>query len=122
MRKNIIILWHNGGELANQLWLFISVYAYALEEGCALENFSFFEYSRYFNIPLRSSLVKILFFWPFSGIEFFVPKRLHRLLVLCFRRYYRTFIQVVKWLRQGKVLTISADAPIPCYLPPSAEG
>ena len=45
--KKIIILWHNGGRLANQLWLYISVYAYALEKKYDLENHTFFEYSEY---------------------------------------------------------------------------
>ena len=41
MRK-IIILKHGGGELANQLWNYLSVYAFGLERGISVLNPSFF--------------------------------------------------------------------------------
>lgn len=52
MMKKLIILNHNLGRLANQLWQYASVYAYALENGYEVENLAFFEYRKYFpNLP-----------------------------------------------------------------------
>ncbi len=64
MSKNpkAVILRHNGGELANQLWNFASIYAYALETGRSLENHSFFEYARMFSIPVGNRLIDAVFF------------------------------------------------------------
>ncbi len=46
--KQIIILKHGGGELANQLWNYLSVYAYGLEAGVRVRNPSFYEYHYFF--------------------------------------------------------------------------
>lgn len=48
MKKIIFIQSHNGGRLANQLWNFVSVYAYCLEKGYILINPTFDHYSKYF--------------------------------------------------------------------------
>src|SRR3989344_6578733 len=64
MDKKIIILKHNRGELSNQLWNYISVYAYGLEIGTEVYNPSFFEYHHYFNLLEKESfLTKFLSFW-----------------------------------------------------------
>jgi len=58
MMKLLIIESHNGGRLANQLWNFISIYAYAVEKKYFLVNPTFAEYSGLFaqfkNNPLGS--------------------------------------------------------------------
>jgi len=60
--KKIIILENNGGQLANQLWQYANLYAYALEKNCPLENYAFFRYRPYFNFPeVSQPLVKIIF-------------------------------------------------------------
>jgi len=47
MKKNIIILESAAGaRLSNQLWNFISIYAYCLERGFSCKNYSFFELKR----------------------------------------------------------------------------
>jgi len=46
--KRAIILNNGGGRLADQLWNFISVYAYALVRGYACEDWAGFEYYGYF--------------------------------------------------------------------------
>lgn len=66
-KKKIIIFQHGGGELANQLWNFVSIYAYCLEKGYECRNYSFFEYGRYFNIPTGSWLIDLFFFLPFRS-------------------------------------------------------
>jgi len=60
--KKIIILENNGGRLANQLWQFISIYAYCLEKEYSCENYSFFRYAHYFNFTVNNKLVYWLFF------------------------------------------------------------
>ncbi|MFA6430423.1 MAG: alpha-1,2-fucosyltransferase [Candidatus Paceibacterota bacterium] len=60
--KKIVILKNNGGRLANQLWLFSSVYAYCLEKKYICENRSFFRYYKYFNIENPSGMPGLLFY------------------------------------------------------------
>ncbi len=60
--KKIIILENNGGRLANQLWLYASIYAYCLEKKYTCENNSFFKYYHYFNIDKPKSWVRIFYY------------------------------------------------------------
>ena len=66
--KKIIILKHGGGELANQLWNYISVYAYGLEKSIPVYNPSFFEYHTFFKTLRRqrfgTKLLTLLFRQP----------------------------------------------------------
>lgn len=61
-KYKIVILWHNWWRLANQLWNYISLYAYALEKWYDIINPSFFEHEDNFpNIPKNNSIIfKIL--------------------------------------------------------------
>jgi hypothetical protein len=59
--NKIVILHGNGGRLANQLWLYTSVYTYCLEKKYDCENPSFFQYSHYFNTPVSPSVFSIFF-------------------------------------------------------------
>ncbi len=62
--KKIIILKHGGGELANQLWNYISIYAYGLETGAEVQNPSFFEYHPYFKfIEHENFLTRFFSYW-----------------------------------------------------------
>jgi hypothetical protein len=62
-QKKAIIFQSDGGELGNQLWNYISVYAYALEKGRTCENYSFFEYASFFSdLRPQSFFVRSLFF------------------------------------------------------------
>ena len=54
--KKIVILKHGGGELANQLWNYVSIYAYGLLIGVEVKNPSFFEYHSFFRLLPRESL------------------------------------------------------------------
>lgn len=67
MKKKVIILQHGGGELANQLWNFASIYSYCLEKNYDCQNYSFFEYSQYFNIPIDNYLINFVFFNRFKN-------------------------------------------------------
>lgn len=58
-KKNIIILDHKGGRLCNQLWNYISVYAYCLEKNYQCHNYSFYKYDGDFDIKDKGLLYKI---------------------------------------------------------------
>ena len=59
--KRIIILKHGGGELANQLWNYLSIYACGLDKKIPVQNPSFFEYHSFFNFLPKESLITRLF-------------------------------------------------------------
>ena len=65
--KKIVIIRSAGNELANQLWNYASVYAYALERKVSLENPAFFEYGEYFAMRAPSIFFKLFFFLPFKN-------------------------------------------------------
>jgi len=109
-KKRIIILDHNRGRLANQLWNFISLYAYSLERGFALENYSFFEYANLFTIPKpKSILIRLLFFSRLRTYRWY--RRL---------RLYDHYISLLKKLRPAQIL--ADDTIHQFYLPPSPHG
>lgn len=83
MKKIIFIQSHNGGQLANQLWNFVSIYAYALEKKYILINPTFDQYSIHFeqfkNNALLSPNFKIKIFnknlsWLLMRIFLFINK------------------------------------------------
>src|SRR3989344_4796319 len=65
--KKVVILRHDGGETGNQLWNYASIYAYCLEKKYACENWSFFEYARYFKETSKNIFIRQLFFAPFAS-------------------------------------------------------
>jgi len=97
MNKKIIILQHNGGRLANQLWSFISIYAYGLEKGYNVENYSFFEYAHYFkNIRPKNLYIKFLFFYPFLFFNTLIRNKYRSKLIFFFRKYYEKYVNYIK--------------------------
>jgi len=107
--RKIIILDHNkGGRLANQLWSFISVYAYCLEKKYECQNYSFFKYAEYFNIPISNFFVRIIFF---NNLIF--PKKLGILNTI-----YQKYITYIKKHHADLIVSDKRD-PYVFYLPPS---
>lgn len=111
--KKIIILWNNGGRLANQIWSFAYFYAYSLEKDIALENYSFFEYDKYFSFPLNNRLVKVLFFKPFNFFEKSLPSFLRRYNVYVFRGFYRVYVKVIKLFRKKQIFFTKQTITLP---------
>lgn len=107
-KKQIIILRHNGGQLGNQLLLFISVYAYCLEKGFTCKNFSFYEYSKYFNF--QSSNMFVNFFEKINTFQFY---KKHAILYIAYK-YFSYFFQIIK---KGKIIKEDSNATI--FLPPT---
>ncbi|PIY71506.1 hypothetical protein COY87_05840 [Candidatus Roizmanbacteria bacterium CG_4_10_14_0_8_um_filter_33_9] len=58
--KKVFIVGHNLGRLANQLWQYISVYAFCLEHHYQCVNVSFFEYESYFDKLPKSHIARLL--------------------------------------------------------------
>jgi len=120
MKKNkVIILQHGGGELANQLWNYISIYAYSLERDFICDNPSFFEYGKYFEHRNTSSVfINILFFIPFLKHE----KRRNSLFTKTFRFLYRIFVFILKVLHKKRVISTKVGTKeFVVYLPPTQE-
>ena len=115
-RKRIIILEHGGGELSNQLWNFISIYAHCCQQGYNLENYSFSEYAPWFKIPLKKPLLFIFFFFPFwvleklGGYETVAASFLFRALKKYIRFVYGWYAAAIKVLYTDRI--VSSDSGV----------
>jgi hypothetical protein len=114
--KKLVILEHGGGELANQLWNYASVYAYALEKGVILENPSFFEYGSMFQMP-RQKYVDILFYSSFRTYR----GRRNACLPRLWRLIYKIYAAKMALLHKGSVLSSINSMNQAYYLPPTKE-
>lgn len=115
--KKIIILQHGGGELANQLWNFASIYAYCREKGFVCQNYSFFEYSQYFNIPLNNKIINFLFFRPFKNHH----RRRNSFKTRLWRSVYKFYIKIIIFLHKGQIISSANTRSEKYYLPPTKE-
>lgn len=106
--KEIIILRHNGGQLGNQLLLFTNIYAYCIEKDYKCTNYSFYEYSKYFNFQTPNFWVWI-FEW-LSEIKFY--KR--RIIIYLIYKYVSYLLQI---LQKGMVIKENPNDFF--YLPPT---
>lgn len=114
--KKAIILKHGGGELANQLWNHVSIYAYCLEKNLECENHSFFEYAHLFDIPpIKNKIIHSLFFSPFHN---YVGRR-SSFRTRFFRTLYKAYVFFVYVRNQGSIISSINTTNTPFYLPPS---
>lgn len=123
MQKHLIILQHNSGkdgkgELANQLWNYMSIVAYAYERGYTIENRSFFEYQHLFTIPPPSRLIWFIFFAPFPALGRLLG---HTRATIGWRRIYKLYVITMEAIHTRAVLRSysSPDITGVFYLPPS---
>lgn len=115
--KKIIIIKHGGGELANQLWNYVSIYAFGLEKDARVQNPSFFEYHHYFNLLKDESMLTRFFsFWfrKSSGRRGNPKNRFWRNIYLAMVRIMRTFFER-NWLSSEN------DRNEITYLPPTSQ-
>lgn len=112
--KKVIILEHGGGELANQLWNYISIFAYAKEMGYSIENPSFFEYGKSFNIQ-QNPLVNILLFRPFLHYR----GRRTDLLPTIWRKIYKLVTLIISTLYRGSIIRSNDSDNDVYYIPPT---
>lgn len=99
--KKVVILHHNKGQLCNQLWNFVSIYAYCLEKGYDCQNYSFFEYSKYFNIPVKDRSIDFLFFKPYAIYSRFLPFRVARKIGYVF---YDCFVALMRFFKKEQIV------------------
>lgn len=118
MKKKVIIFQHGSGELANQLWNFVSIYAYCLEKGYKCRNYSFFEFGKFFNIPVGNLLIDFFFFWPFRSYT----KRRNSLRVRIWRFLYKILYAVhIERFFKNYIISSKNIEKKAYYLPPSAS-
>ncbi len=99
MKKAIII--QHSGRLGNQLWNFISIYAYCLERGYECENYAFYDYRKYFNIPIKNKALDMLLFKPIALADKLFPERpAHRLK----RKFFSFYIKYIQVRHGGHIL------------------
>jgi len=114
--KKIIILKHNNGRLGNQLWNYISVYAFCLEKKYLCLNYSFFKYDKYFNIKDKNLLYRS-FLWCY---------RLSRLVKLngFMERIYNRCVSLIIKFRPQKIVNSGGENSNNgiFYLPPTPAG
>lgn len=115
--KKIIILQHGGGELANQLWTFASIYAYCKEKGFECRNYSFFEYGQYFNIPIKNKIIGLVFFFPFR--DYYGRRKSPR--TRFFRLLYKMYEKIILALYKRQVVSSVNINNKKFSLPPTEE-
>lgn len=115
--KKVVILQTSGNELANQLWNYASIYAYALERGYKLENPSFFEYGNYFLMPASNPLFKAMFFSLFTNYT--GRKSAFRRKI--WRKLYFWYAHIVLWFFSTHCIVYKDADNKPYYLPPTKE-
>ncbi len=107
-KKQIVILRHNGGQLGNQLLLFISIYAYCLEKGYECKNYAFYEYNKYFNFYELNIFIR--FFAFISSLNFY---KSHVITYI----FYKLWTNFVPFISNGKILREDRDKTF--CLPPT---
>ncbi len=114
MPRKAIILRHGGGELANQLWNYASIYAYSIYADIPLKNPSFFEYHSFFRFLPKES------FWTKVFSSFFtVPRRRTHPINRIGRFIYLLFSKRKETMCEKCVITSQNSSNTPTYLPPT---
>ena len=116
----VIILNHNSGQLANQLWDYISIYAYCLEKKFECRNYCFFEYSKYFSMPVKNIFIDIIFYKSFSIACLFLPANFIK---KAWRKIYKAYSSAIKILHPDSIIysRTTKDSLGSYALPPSAQ-
>jgi hypothetical protein len=116
MAKKLVILKHGGGELANQLWNYLSISAYGLERDVEVRNPSFYEYHSSFNlIGKENFLTKTLssFFDGYRGRRGSIRKK--------FWRYtYSIYSKIIEVAKKDEIVSSENTNNEVFYLPPTA--
>jgi glycosyltransferase involved in cell wall biosynthesis len=116
LSKRVVILQHDGGEFANQVWNHISIIAYAHERGYSYSNPSFFEYTRWFEKGISNSFMSSLFSLPYT--RRFSRKTSFK--IRFWRKLYKAFVvKSVHLFASRKILFSNQAKTNPMYLPPT---
>ena len=113
--KKLIILKHGGGELANQLWNYLSIYAYGLETKTPVRNPSFFEYHSFFNFLPRENLTTRLF------SQFFkTPRRRSHIINRWGRMKYAARAKIIATIHSQCIISSENTENRAVYIPPTS--
>lgn len=113
MKQNIV-LKNAGGELANQLWNYISIYAYSLEIGAETKNPSFFEYHNFFNLLKKESLLTKAF-----SAFFRKTRRRGHWINRLFRYKYKIIVKIISLFYKDQIFSSENTKNSVVYLPPT---
>lgn len=113
--KKIVILKHGGGELANQLWNYLSIYAFGLETKVPVKNPSFFEYHSFFNFLPQESLATRLFSHFFQ-----TPRRRSHIINRWGRAKYAFKSKFISMLNSRCIFSSENTQNKVTYLPPTS--
>jgi hypothetical protein len=116
MRK-LIILKHGGGELANQLWNYLSICAYGLEANLPVRNPSFFEYHYFFRFLKDESFITKLV----TRLFFRVPRRRSSFITRNERFKYAQRAWLTARFNSSCVYSSENNDNKATYLPPSGS-
>ncbi|MDP3962623.1 MAG: hypothetical protein Q8Q03_02035 [bacterium] len=115
--KKIIILKHGGGELANQLWNYISIYAYGLEISAEVQNPSFFEYHSHFNfLKNESPLTRFFSSWFRDSTA-----RRGSLKNRFWRNIYLILVRIMKPFSKNSWISSENEMNQVVYIPPTSS-
>lgn len=104
--KTVVILHHNRGRLANQLWNAMSVYAYCLARHYRYKNYCFYDYASFFQLPVGSFWVRVAFYTRLRTQQWYVK----------LRPYYRFMQALVRRTPKEMILDSGTE---PWQLPPT---
>ncbi|HEY4500328.1 MAG TPA: hypothetical protein VJH25_00870 [Candidatus Paceibacterota bacterium] len=114
--KRIIILKHGGGELANQLWNYVNIYAYGLEIDTPVKNPSFFEYHSFFQLIRNESFVTKLL-----SRFFRTPRRRSHIINKIVRFKYSILAKIKRYIHAPCIVSSENSDNKVIYLPPSGS-
>lgn len=113
--KKIIILKYGDGELANQLWNYISIYAYGLEKKTPVYNPSFYEYHSFFNLINNENIIVKFASKLFSNYT----RRKGYPWKKVWRKIYRIYPFILELTKKSQVISSDSRSNTVIYLPPT---
>ncbi len=116
MRK-ISIIRYGDGELANQLWNYVSIYAFALETKSIVSNPSFYEYHSSFKLLKNEDILIRLLSKLFENNN----KRKNSFLKQFWRKMYRIYSILTIKLVKGELISSESTENKTVYLLPSPQ-
>jgi hypothetical protein len=115
--REIIIFKHGGGELANQLWNYLCIYAYGLHSKSPVANPSFYEYHSYFNLVQSHGLPTRLL----SSLGLGIKARRNSFTRQLWRRIYAIYSRTIEIICKKTIVSSENLSGSVFYLPPTVD-
>jgi len=113
--RNISIIRYGDGELANQIWNYVSIYAFGLETKSIVSNPSFYEYHSSFKLLKKEDILIRLLSKLFENNN----KRKNSFLKQFCRKFYKLYSILAIKLAKGELISSESVENKTIYLPPS---